>query len=119
MKFDSGTMIQNPSEGGPIFKALEDAGFDGAYTWEGAHDPFLPLVTAAMSGLLAAIFTKTLEGNSAPAFQPCRGPSGADRGKIVKLSAGICVWRTLNLSSSASQPPLLGCRVKILAFEKL
>ena len=49
MKFDSGTMIQNPSEGGPVFKALEDAGFDGAYTWEGAHDPFLPLVSAAMS----------------------------------------------------------------------
>ena len=49
MKFDSGTMIQNPAEGGPVFKALEDAGFDGAYTWEGAHDPFLPLVSAAMS----------------------------------------------------------------------
>ncbi|GIS40344.1 MAG: hypothetical protein Ct9H90mP13_01900 [Pseudomonadota bacterium] len=49
MKFDSGTMIQNPSEGGPVFKALEKAGFDGAYTWEGAHDPFLPLVSAAMS----------------------------------------------------------------------
>ena len=49
MKFDSGTMIQNPAEGAPVFKALEDAGFDGAYTWEGAHDPFLPLVSAAMS----------------------------------------------------------------------
>ena len=49
MKFDSGTMIKNPAEGGPIFKALEDAGFDGAYTWEGSHDPFLPLVSAAMS----------------------------------------------------------------------
>ena len=49
MKFDSGTMIKNPAEGGPVFKALEDAGFDGAYTWEGSHDPFLPLVSAAMS----------------------------------------------------------------------
>ena len=49
MKFDSGTMIKNPAEGGPVFKALEDAGFDGAYTWEGPHDPFLPLVSAAMS----------------------------------------------------------------------
>ena len=37
MKFDSGTMIQNPSEEVRI-KALEDAGFDGAR--EGAHDPF-------------------------------------------------------------------------------
>ncbi|MBT6073846.1 MAG: LLM class F420-dependent oxidoreductase, partial [Gammaproteobacteria bacterium] len=39
MKIDSGTMINNPAEGGPIFSALEEAGYDGAYTWEGAHDP--------------------------------------------------------------------------------
>jgi probable F420-dependent oxidoreductase len=49
MKIDSGTMINNPVEGGPIFSALEEAGYDGAYTWEGAHDPFLPLVSAAMT----------------------------------------------------------------------
>ena len=49
MKIDSGTMINNPAEGGPIFSALEKAGYDGAYTWEGAHDPFLPLVSAAMT----------------------------------------------------------------------
>ena len=49
MKIDSGTMINNPAEGGPIFSALEEAGYDGAYTWEGAHDPFLPLVSAAMT----------------------------------------------------------------------
>ena len=40
-------MVSNPIEAGPAIKQLEDAGYDGAYTFEGAHDPFLPLVSAA------------------------------------------------------------------------
>ena len=71
MKFDSGTMIQNPAEGGPVFKALEDAGFDGAYTWEGSHDPFLPLVSAAMSTKKIELLTSCLLYTS---------PSPRDRG---------------------------------------
>ena len=47
MKIDAGIMINNPLEAGPAFKLVEDAGYDGAYTFEGAHDPFLPLVSAA------------------------------------------------------------------------
>ena len=41
-------MVSNPNEAGPAIKQLEDAGYDGAYTFEGAHDPFLPLISAAM-----------------------------------------------------------------------
>ena len=40
-------MVNNPAEAGPAIKQLEDSGYDGAYTFEGAHDPFLPLVAAA------------------------------------------------------------------------
>ena len=47
MKIDAGIMINNPLEAGPAFKLVEDVGYDGAYTFEGAHDPFLPLVSAA------------------------------------------------------------------------
>jgi probable F420-dependent oxidoreductase len=47
MKIDAGIMVSNPIEAGPAIKQLEDAGYDGAYTFEGAHDPFLPLVSAA------------------------------------------------------------------------
>jgi len=47
MKIDAGIMISNPLDAGPAFKQVEDAGYDGAYTFEGAHDPFLPLVAAA------------------------------------------------------------------------
>jgi len=47
MKIDIGIIVSNPIEAGPAIKQLEDAGYDGAYTFEGAHDPFLPLVSAA------------------------------------------------------------------------
>jgi len=47
MKIDAAIMVSNPIEAGPAIKQLEDAGYDGAYTFEGAHDPFLPLVSAA------------------------------------------------------------------------
>jgi probable F420-dependent oxidoreductase len=32
---------------GGLFHALEEAGYDGAFTYETSHDPFLPLVLAA------------------------------------------------------------------------
>ena len=41
MKIDAGIMINNPLEAGPAFKLVEDAGYDGAYTFEGAHDCLL------------------------------------------------------------------------------
>jgi probable F420-dependent oxidoreductase len=47
MKIDAGIMVNNPAEAGPAIKQLEDSGYDGAYSFEGAHDPFLPLVAAA------------------------------------------------------------------------
>jgi probable F420-dependent oxidoreductase len=47
MKIDAGIMVNNPEEAGPAIKQLEDSGYDGAYSFEGAHDPFLPLVAAA------------------------------------------------------------------------
>ncbi len=48
MKIDAGIMISNPTDAGPAIKQLEESGYDGAYTFEGPHDPFLPLVAAAM-----------------------------------------------------------------------
>jgi len=40
-------MVNNPSDAGPMAVELEAIGFDGAYTFEGQHDPFLPLLVAA------------------------------------------------------------------------
>lgn len=41
--------VFDPRDVAPRFAAAEAAGFDGAFTFEAAHDPFLPLVAAAGS----------------------------------------------------------------------
>ena len=48
MKIDAGIPTDDPREACKATKALEDAGYDGAFTAETSHDPFLPLVTAAI-----------------------------------------------------------------------
>ena len=48
MKIDAGIPTNDPRESGKAAKVLEDAGYDGAFTAETSHDPFLPLVTAAI-----------------------------------------------------------------------
>lgn len=44
---DAAMLVENPAEAGPLARQLEDAGYDGVYTFEGRHDPFLPLAVAA------------------------------------------------------------------------
>ena len=48
MKIDAGITVYDPRESGKAARALEEAGYDGAFTAETSHDPFLPLVTAAI-----------------------------------------------------------------------
>jgi probable F420-dependent oxidoreductase len=47
MKVDGPLMVENPGDAGPIASRLEQAGYDGAFSLEGRHDPFLPLAVAA------------------------------------------------------------------------
>lgn len=47
MKVDASMLTQNPSEAGPAAAELERLGLDGVYTFEGQHDPFLPLAVAS------------------------------------------------------------------------
>lgn len=49
MKIDASMLTQNPSEAGPFAADLEQLGLDGVYTFEGQHDPFLPLAVASES----------------------------------------------------------------------
>jgi len=44
---DASLLVSNPADAGPLARELEDLGYDGVYTFEGRHDPFLPLVVAA------------------------------------------------------------------------
>ena len=47
MKIDAPMMVSNPADAVAQGRELEAAGFDGLYTFEGQHDPFLPLAMAA------------------------------------------------------------------------
>ncbi|GAD47337.1 putative oxidoreductase [Caenibius tardaugens NBRC 16725] len=49
MKFDVAMLTQNPLEAKGFALQAEEAGFSGVYTFEGQHDPFLPLAIAAGS----------------------------------------------------------------------
>lgn len=49
MKIDAGMLTRNPGEAIALAKKLEEHGFDGVCTFEGPHDPFLPLAMAASS----------------------------------------------------------------------
>jgi probable F420-dependent oxidoreductase len=63
-------------------RALEEAGYSGAYTFEGPHDPFLPLV-------LAADATETLELTTAVAIAFARNPMTlASQGHDLQVLSG-------------------------------
>jgi probable F420-dependent oxidoreductase len=49
IKIDCSMITRDPAEASKSSKALEDLGYDGAYTFEGPHEPFLPLAAAALS----------------------------------------------------------------------
>jgi probable F420-dependent oxidoreductase len=67
MKVDGGLVGVGLDEVGERARELEAAGYDGAYTFEGPHDPFLPL-------LLAAEHTERLELATAIAIAFARNP---------------------------------------------
>jgi len=47
MKVYTTVPIDNPVAAGPLFQRLERIGYDGAFSYETKHDPFLPLTVAA------------------------------------------------------------------------
>ena len=47
MKIDGAILAASPGDAGPAAQSLEQLGYDGGFTFEGPHDPFLPLAVAA------------------------------------------------------------------------
>jgi probable F420-dependent oxidoreductase len=47
MKIEMGLLIEDVTRAGEAARAIEAQGFDGAFSFEGPHDPFFPLVLAA------------------------------------------------------------------------
>lgn len=67
MKIDGALLGVDPAESGTEAKRLEQQGFDGVLSFEGAHDPFLPLA-------LAAAATERVELTTAIAIAFARNP---------------------------------------------
>jgi probable F420-dependent oxidoreductase len=49
MKIYTTPPLDDPRLAGQVFRELEEIGYDGAFSFEARHDPFLPLVSAAAS----------------------------------------------------------------------
>ena len=49
IKVDCSMITRDPAEASEASKNLENLGYDGAYTFEGPHEPFLPLAAAALA----------------------------------------------------------------------
>ncbi len=47
MKVDGSLLVDDPADAGPAARRLERAGYAGGFSFEGRHDPFLPLAVAA------------------------------------------------------------------------
>lgn len=67
MRVDGGILTTNPLDGAQQARRLEELGYSGGFTFEGPHDPFLPLLTAASA-------TTKLELSTAIAVAFARNP---------------------------------------------
>ena len=67
MKIYTTAPLEDPREARHTFRALEEIGYDGAFSFEAKHDPFLPLV-------LAAEHTQRLQLGTAVAIAFARNP---------------------------------------------
>ena len=67
MKVYTTAPLEDPRDAREGFRLLEEIGYDGAFSFEAKHDPFLPLV-------LAAEHTKSLKLGTAIAIAFARNP---------------------------------------------
>ena len=83
MRVDGPLVTARLADAGSEAAALEERGYDGAYTFEGPHDPFLPLVAAASA-------TDRLELMTAVAIAFARNPMtlAAQANDLQLLSQG-------------------------------
>jgi probable F420-dependent oxidoreductase len=108
MKVDAPLVAASLAQVPAAARAIEAAGFDGAYTFEGPHDPFLPLV-------LAAEHTDRLELMTAVAIAFARNPmtvahvgwdlqAASDGRAIIGLGSQIAVHVERRFSMPWSAP---------------
>lgn len=49
MKIDTTMVLENPADAGRLAQSLEAIGYSGLFSFEGQHDPFLPLALASQT----------------------------------------------------------------------
>jgi len=82
MKVDGSLLVADPSDAALAAKSLEALGYHGGFTFEGPHDPFLPLAVAAHA-------TERLELATAVAIAFARNPMLlANLGYDLQLQSG-------------------------------
>ncbi len=77
MKIYTTAPLEDPRGAGASFRQLEEIGYDGAFSFEAKHDPFLPLVSAAEA-------TQDLRLGTAVAIAFARNPMN-----LANLAYGI------------------------------
>jgi probable F420-dependent oxidoreductase len=122
MKIYTTVPVENPLDGGRLFRHLEDIGYDGAFSYETKHDPFLPLVAAAEQ-------TQTLRLGTAIAIAFARNPMNlanigydlqvASRGRFI-LGLGSQIRPHIqNRYSSVWSKPAKRMREMVLAIRTI
>jgi len=77
MKIYTTAPMEDPRDARESFRHLEEIGYDGAFSFEAKHDPFLPLVSAAET-------TRTLQLGTAVAIAFARNPMN-----LANLAYGV------------------------------
>jgi probable F420-dependent oxidoreductase len=77
MKIYTTAPLEDPRDARESFRRLEEIGYDGAFSFEAKHDPFLPLVSAAET-------TRALQLGTAVAIAFARNPMN-----LANLAYGI------------------------------
>jgi len=122
MKIYTTVPVENPADAGPLFRKLEDIGYDGAFSYETKHDPFLPLAVAATQ-------TRDLRLGTAIAIAFARNPmnlanigydlQAASRGRFV-LGLGSQIRPHIqNRYSSVWSKPARRMRELVLAVRAI
>ena len=93
MKVYTTAPLEDPRDARTQFTRLEEIGYDGAFSFEAKHDPFLPLA-------LAAEHTKTLQLGTAIAIAFARNPMNlANLGYGLQSITGGRFWLCLLYTS--------------------
>jgi probable F420-dependent oxidoreductase len=122
MKIYTTVPVEDPRDAGALFRHLEDIGYDGAFSYETKHDPFLPLA-------VAACHTETLALGTAIAIAFARNPMTlanigydlqvASRGRFVLGLGSQIRPHIVNRYSSVWSKPARRMRELVLAIRAI